>query len=61
MEEDDDMEALWPIITVAGPILLVIVVLWAMMRNRAAGRSNEARADEGARRVYADEDRRTDD
>lgn len=50
------MEALWPIITVVGPILFLLVAAWAVMKTRANRRA-DATADQGARKVYAEDER----
>lgn len=50
------MEGLWPIITVVGPILLVIVLIWAVVRNRYA-RADIARTERAARELREDIDR----
>jgi hypothetical protein len=42
------MEALWPIITVVGPLLLIGVVIWATLRNRNAPPGTTERAERGA-------------
>jgi hypothetical protein len=47
----------WKVLLIVGPLLLAIVLAWAMWRNRRAktpGRVTEA----GTRRVYAEEERR---
>ena len=54
------MERLWPIITVVGPILLGLVILWALIRNRAT-REQDAVADRGARELREREDKRSTD
>lgn len=46
------MEGIWPIATVVGPILLLAVLAWAFLRNRAsASRSEIERAERGAREL----------
>lgn len=45
------MEGLWPLITVVGPILLIVAVIWAYVHNRNASRANLERAERGAREV----------
>ena len=51
------MEKLWPIITVAGPIALLVVVLWAIWRNRTSRRSYD-RTEQATKDLYAEEDQR---
>ena len=46
----------WSLLTIVGPILLVLVIAWAVMRNRASGRDDAAN-DAATRRVYEEEDR----
>ncbi len=43
------MESLWIVIDIIGPLLLIAVIIWAVMRNRRAPRGEIARAEEGAR------------
>lgn len=40
---------LWSLVTILGPLLLVAVIVGAYLRNRAAGRTNLARAERGAK------------
>lgn len=42
---------LWSLATVLGPILFIVVVGWAIMRNRAASPQNRARSEQGAREL----------
>ena len=51
------MEKLWPIITIVGPILLLVVVLWAIVRNRTSKRSYD-RTEQATKDLYAEEDKR---
>ncbi len=51
------MEKLWPIITIVGPILLLVVVLWAIVRNRTSKRSLQ-RTEQATKDLYAEEDKR---
>jgi len=39
---------LWSLATILGPILLIGVILYAMMRNRGGSRNEVARAERGA-------------
>ncbi len=44
----------WSLITIIGPILLIGAIIWAFMRNRAAGRGSVERAERGARELRED-------
>ena len=44
------MGSLWPLITILGPILLLVAIIWATLRNRGS-REDIARADRGAREL----------
>ena len=46
------MEKLWPVITVVGPILLGLILIWAIMKNR---RKPVARSEQGAHDLYDSE------
>ena len=43
------METLWIVIDIVGPLLLVAVLAWAILRNRKARPGEIARAEQGAR------------
>ncbi len=58
IEEASMTGGLWNIITVAGPILLLAVLAWAVLRNRATP-GQERRTEEGTRRLYAEEEQET--
>ena len=45
---------LWSIITIVAPLALLAVLVWAFLRNRAAGRRNFEEAERGARKVRED-------
>jgi len=45
----------WSLLTIVGPALLAVVILWALLRNRASRASRE-RTEEGTRRVYEQEE-----
>ena len=45
----------WTLITIIGPAILAIVILWAVLRNRTS-RETDARSEEGTRRVYEQEE-----
>ena len=46
----------WSLLTIVGPLLLLVVIAWALLRNRRSGVS-DAESEAGTRRVYAEEDR----
>ena len=48
VEQSDAGGALWSIITIAGPILLALVLLIAIMRNRRS-RSEKVRSEQAVR------------
>ncbi|WP_347303600.1 hypothetical protein V5740_02960 [Croceibacterium sp. TMG7-5b_MA50] len=39
---------LWGVLTILGPILIVVVIAWAMLRNRGGTRQEIDRAEQGA-------------
>jgi hypothetical protein len=43
------MESLWIVIDIAGPLLLIAAIIWAVLRNRKARPGEIARAEQGAR------------
>ena len=46
----------WSLLTIVGPILLLVVIVWALLRNRQSrGRTDESEA--ATRRLYDEEDR----
>ncbi|HET9427872.1 MAG TPA: hypothetical protein VFO69_05885 [Allosphingosinicella sp.] len=46
----------WTLLTIVGPLLLLIVIAWALLRNRRSGRS-DVDSEAATRQVYEDEDR----
>ena len=52
-------QANWWIMDVLGPVILLIVLIWLVLRVRSNrdGRENES-AEQGTREVYADEEQR---
>jgi hypothetical protein len=50
------MESLWIVIDIVGPLLLMVVVIWLVVRNRRARRAEIARAEQGARELRAELD-----
>ncbi|WP_106640582.1 hypothetical protein [Allosphingosinicella vermicomposti] len=51
----------WSLITIIGPILLALVILWAMLRNRKASRRDVDRTEQATRDLYKAEDAKLDD
>ena len=45
----------WTLLTIVGPAILAIAILWAVLRNRTS-RDTDARSEEGTRRVYEQEE-----
>lgn len=51
------MGDLWALATIIGPILLVVVLAWAVLRNRAQHRPEDvARTEAATHRLYEQED-----
>ena len=47
----------WSILTILGPLLIVIVLAWAVMRNKKASRPEDIRrTEEATRDLYREED-----
>lgn len=42
---------IWGIVLILGPLILLLVIIWAFLRNRAAGRANLEQAERGAERL----------
>ena len=47
----------WSLVTIIGPILLLAVIAWVILRNRKQTPREKERTDQGTRDVYAAEDR----
>lgn len=45
------MEGIWSLVTVVGPVLLIVAIVWAFLRNRRASRAEIERSEQGARRL----------
>jgi cbb3-type cytochrome oxidase subunit 3 len=43
--------AMWSLVTILGPILLIAAIVWAFLRNRRAGRGSFDRAERGAQEL----------
>jgi hypothetical protein len=54
------MEALWPIVTVLGPLLLLAALIWGFMRNRGQSAAGVQRSEDGARELREKIDREDD-
>ncbi|MEO6433244.1 MAG: hypothetical protein ABIO29_04615 [Sphingomicrobium sp.] len=49
----------WSIMTIIGPILLLAVVIYAVLRNRSAGKSTSTpRTEDATENLYAEEESR---
>lgn len=46
-----DLSSLWGVLTIIGPILLVVAIVWAMRNNRGSAREVQATED-ATRRMY---------
>ena len=46
----------WSLLTIVGPILLFIVILWAVLRNRRAKPEDIERTEQATRELYKEED-----
>ena len=45
----------WTLLTIVGPALLAVIILWALLRNRAAPGSNEE-SEQATHRLYEEEE-----
>jgi predicted MFS family arabinose efflux permease len=45
----------WTLLTIVGPALLAVAILWALLRNKRSRRTDDI-AEEGTRRVYEQEE-----
>ena len=45
----------WTLLTIVGPALLAVVILWAVLKNRAS-RAGRARTEEATHRLYEQEE-----
>ena len=46
----------WSLLTIVGPALLAIVILWALLRNRGASRGERDRTERATRDLYREEE-----
>jgi uncharacterized membrane protein len=52
-------DLMWWVMNILGPVLLVVVLAWLVLRTRSKRNSIEnERAEQGARQVYAEEELR---
>lgn len=50
----------WTMITIVGVVLLAIVLLWAMLRNKSEDGEQIRRTEEATRELYKEEDKARD-
>jgi hypothetical protein len=48
--------ALWAVMNIVGPLLLVVVLAWALMRNRKAKRADIDRTERATHDLYREEE-----
>ncbi|HYJ83063.1 MAG TPA: hypothetical protein VEW26_09515 [Allosphingosinicella sp.] len=46
----------WGILTIIGPLLLAVVLLWVLLRNRKSRKSDLNRTEQGTRDLYREEE-----
>ncbi len=46
----------WGIINIVGPLLLAVVLLWVLLRNRKARKRDVDRTEQGTRNLYREEE-----
>lgn len=51
------MEALWGVMTIVGPILLGLALIYAILANRRRSAADRRRTEEATRELYREEDR----
>jgi hypothetical protein len=52
-------ESLWGIVNILGPVLMLIVLIWLVMRTRSKRSDGEnQRAEQGTHNLYAEEEKR---
>ncbi len=47
----------WSLLTIIGPLALLLVIAWAVLRNRRGPRQTGVDSEAATRRVYEEEDR----
>ena len=48
--------ALWAVMNIVGPLLLVVVLAWALMRNRKSKQADIDRTERATRDLYREEE-----
>jgi hypothetical protein len=46
----------WTLLTIVGPALLAVVILWALLKNRGASRAEKDRTENATARLYEQEE-----
>ncbi len=46
----------WTLLTIVGPALLAVVILWALLKNRGASRADKDRTEQATHRLYEQEE-----
>jgi len=46
----------WTLLTIVGPALLAVVILWALLRNRGVSRAETDRTEQATHRLYEQEE-----
>jgi len=46
----------WSLLTILGPALLAVVILWALLRNRKSSQASKDRTEEATARLYEQEE-----
>ena len=46
----------WALINIVGPLLLLVVLAWAVLRNRKSSRAEVDRTEQATRDLYKEED-----
>ncbi|HEX8217488.1 MAG TPA: hypothetical protein VF577_08475 [Allosphingosinicella sp.] len=46
----------WSLLTIVGPALLAIVILWAVLKNRGASRADRDRTEQATHDLYREEE-----
>jgi hypothetical protein len=52
----DSGGALWAVMKIVGPLLLVVVLAWALMRNRKSKQADIDRTERATRDLYREEE-----
>ena len=46
----------WTLLTIIGPALLAVVILWALLRNRGASKASKDRTEQATHTLYEQEE-----